>query len=524
MNLLSPGGRAGTGSPVVSIWILGDQLWMDQAALAGADPSRSVVLMVESRGRGSQRRYHQQKLVLVYSAMRHFAAALQARGWRVDYHRGEDTPVFVDALRRHVRQFQPKAIRVMQPSDWATTEALPVWSRQAGVRIETVPSNQFLVPREEFREWAGSSRHLLMENHYRRVRRQLGILVDAAGQPEGGRWNLDAENRRTVTQWKKDGSPRPAAPLREPPDAITREVIGWVEREFAGHPGRADGFWLPVDAAGARRWLAAFVEERLGRFGPYEDLMLAREPTLFHSVLSPLLNLGLLTPMECVEAAVAAWRAGRAPLESVEGFVRQVIGWREFIHGVYWLRMPGYTALNALEARRPLPAWFWTGETDLQCLRQCLRQVIDTGYNHHIQRLMVLGNFLLLAGVDPGEALGWFNEMYVDAHDWVMAANVIGMVLHADGGFMASKPYAASGAYLSRMSDYCQGCRYRPTEKSGPDACPFNPLYWDFIGRHARRFASNPRMAVMVRSWEGKSAAEKASIRAAAAKFLDGMG
>jgi len=267
------------------------------------------------------------------------------------------------------------------------------------------------------------------------------------------------------------------------------------------------------------RWLESFVATRLAGFGPWEDLMVEGEALLFHSVISPLINLGLLTPRECIEQAIAAYARGAAPLNSVEGFVRQIAGWREFINGVYWLKMPEYAGVNGLDAQRPLPDFFYTGETDMNCLRQCVTQVKATGFNHHIQRLMVLGNFLLLGGVRPAEALRWYLEMYVDAHDWVMAANVLGMVLHADGGFMATKPYAAGSGYISRMSNYCDGCRYQPKLKTGPEACPFNYLYWDFYARHEKRFARNPRIGMALKKLAKKSPAERQAIRASAEEF-----
>jgi deoxyribodipyrimidine photolyase-related protein len=361
-----------------------------------------------------------------------------------------------------------------------------------------------------------------METHYRRVRSEFGFLMEEDGQPTGGRWNFDEENRKTFRDWVKAGRPQ-AEVLPEVPDKITRDVIDLVSHEFAGNPGCAEGFWLPVDRAGALRWLDSFKRTRLEGFGPWEDLMVQNETLLFHSVISPLINIGLLTPRECIEQAEEEYRRGRAPLSSVEGFVRQIAGWREFVNGVYWLKMPEYAEVNGLEAQRALPSFFYTGETDLNCLRQCLQQVKTTGFNHHIQRLMILGNFLLLAGVRPQEALRWFNEMYVDAHDWVMAANVLGMVLHADGGFMATKPYAASSGYISKMSDYCAGCRYRPQEKTGAEACPFNYLYWDFYARHEPKFARNPRVGMMLKTLAKKSPKERAEITSSAEMFFQSL-
>ncbi len=503
-----------------TIWILGDQLSLENAALAAASPETARVLMVESKARGAVHRYHQIKLVLVYSAMRHFAAELRERGWSVDYHRLEEGVTFETAARAHYEKHQPEKFVLAEPNSFFETDALTALGRKLRVPVEFVPTTQFLLPRGDFAAWAKDSRHLLMENHYRRMRKRFGFLMTKSGEPEGGAWNFDAENRQTFTAWKKAGRPGGRAAVRETPDEISREVIALVEREFPDHPGRAADMWLPVDRAGARRWLRRFIAERLPTFGAYEDMMAEGEEVLFHSVLTPMLNLGLLTPRECVEAAIAAYEKGEAPLNSVEGFVRQIIGWREFIHGVYWLRGPEYNELNELGAERPLPAWLYTGDTSMNCLHHVVRQTLELGYNHHIQRLMVLGNFFLIAGIRPQEALRWYLEMYVDAFDWVMGPNVIGMALHADGGFMATKPYAATSTYIRKMSDYCAGCRYDPDKKTGPDACPFNYLYWNFIDHHSDRFGGNPRMKMIVNSWLKRAPRDQDTVRDSAQSFL----
>lgn len=503
-----------------TVWILEDQLSPDNAALAAADRADTVVLFIESRAHATWVRSHQQKLVLLFSAMRHFARELEAAGWRVDYHRVEDTPEFLVGLRRHVEQFHPDEIRLTEPNEFAMAAALPKFERRLGVPVRTVPSRQFLLPREDFARWAGDSPHLVMEEHYRRMRRRTGYLMTPAGGPTGGTWNLDALNRQTHRQYAASGHAQPTTPAAEPPDALTAEVIALVAREFPGHPGRARDFWLPVDRAGALRWLNNFIAERLEHFGSFEDVLAQDHPVIYHSVLSPLLNLGLLGPAECVEAALTAFEAGRAPLSSVEGFVRQVIGWREFIHGAYWHGMPGYREANFLGAERPLPAWFYTGETELNCLRQVIHQALDLGWMHHIQRLMVVGNFLLIAGISPPAALRWYLEMTVDAYDWVMVPNVLGIILYADGGFVGTKPYAAGAGYIHKMSNYCAGCRYSPLQKTGPDACPFNALYWNFHARHADVLRNNPRVNRVIAAWEGRGAAEQRTVRAAAERFL----
>lgn len=503
-----------------TIWILGDQLLPDNAALAGARKDADTLLFVESECVLRRRRYHKHCLVLLLSAQRHFAAECEADGWKIDYHRLAQGMSWETALQAHMAKHRPARILLSEPNNYDEQQAALALAGK--FPLEMLPTRQFLVPRAEFAAWARGKKSLLMENHYRRVRTEFGFLMQPDGKPVGGQWNFDAENRKTFRDWVKAGRPR--ADLRkEKPDRITREVIALVEQEFPDHPGDAESFWLPVDRAAALRWLDDFVDMRLAQFGPWEDLMVEGENVLFHSVVSPVINLGLLTPRECIAKAIAAFEAGRAPLASVEGFVRQIAGWREFVNGVYWLKMPGYSSLNALGAERPLPAFFRTGHTEMNCLRQSLSQVLATGFNHHIQRLMVLGNFLLLAGVRPHEALEWFLEMYVDAHDWVMAANVLGMVLHADGGFMATKPYAAGSGYIARMSNYCEGCRFRPDVKTGEQACPFNYLYWDFYLRHEVRFSRNPRVGMVLKTLRRKPDDERRAIADRAREFLDAL-
>lgn len=496
-------GRTAERQAMELVWILGDQLLSDHPLLPAPDPDRWVV-MVESAPRARRLRYHQQKLTLLYAAMRHYAAALKQAGHRVLYHRLEDPfpspdpPDSGAVLAAWIQQHGPQALHLLEPNDFHTQASLPALAKRLGLPLHTHPTTQFLLPRANFLAWAEGRRSVVMEQHYRRLRKELGVLLTADGQPAGGVWNTDADNRQTRAQFRKANPPVPPLPPPEA-DPVVREVASQVARLFADHPGRAADLWLPATRAGALAWLERFVRERLAAFGPWEDVTLEEEPVLFHSVLSPLLNIGLLTPMECVRAAEAAWLAGAAPLASVEGFIRQILGWREFINGMYWRHMPDYLAVNALEAHRPLPRWAYSGETDLRCVSRAIRTALALGYNHHIQRLMVLGNFFLLGGYAPQEVLRWYLEMYSDAYDWVMVPNVLGMVLYADGGWLATKPYAAGPAYLDRMGDHCARCRYNPKVKTGPEACPFQALYWSFQSRHAERFRRHPRLAMMVR-------------------------
>lgn len=479
------------------------------------------VILIESRAHGQPLAFHKQKLVLIFSAMRHFAESLRADGWQVSYLALEENHDHASGLLQCLVEQPCDEVVLMEPNSYRETQELRAACAAAKAECRMLPTVMFLVSRDEFASWAGAKKHLLMENHYRRVRAELDVLIEPDGKPVGGAWNFDIENRKTITQWRAMGPPTPPAAPTGNRDALTEAVIADVETFFPDSPGEADTFWLPVTRAESLVWLERFVTERLTSFGDFQDLMVTRERTMFHSLISPMINIGLLEPMECVRAAVSAWKNGTAPLSAVEGFVRQILGWREFVNGVYWLRMPDYASVNGLQAHRPLPSFFYTADTDLNCLKCSLQQVIDTGYNHHIQRLMILGNFLLLGGVRPQEALSWFTEMYLDAHDWVMAANVLGMALHADGGFMATKPYAGAGAYISKMSDYCKGCRYKPAVKSGKDACPFTLLYWAFYDRHQERFVRNPRTSMMVKSWLGRSSEDRATILREASEFLD---
>jgi deoxyribodipyrimidine photolyase-related protein len=494
--------------------VLGDQLDRDAAAFDGFDDERDAVLMAEAAGESTDVPSHRQRTVMFLAAMRHFALDLTRRGRRVHYvplDAADGGADLGEALRRHIDRLDPEEIVCTRPGSWGMLHMMEGWSREPRPRVEVRPDRHFFVSPDEFADWAAGRRSLVMEHFYRTQRKRLGILVDDDGRPEGGRWNLDADNRRAFR-----AAPRIRRPYRARPDAITREVIALVAERLPDLPGRLDHFGWPVTREQAQRALADFVTHRLADFGTYEDAMWTDETTVYHSRLSAALNLKLLTPMECVEPALRAYRAGTAPLNAVEGFVRQLIGWREFIRGVYWLEGPGYADRNALGHVGRLPDFFWTGETDMACMRHAIRQVLDEAYGHHIQRLMVTGNFALLAGVEPRAVTDWYLGMYADAVDWVTLPNTLGMALHADGGVVGTKPYAASGKYIDRMSNYCADCRYDLSRRTGVDACPFNTLYWDFLIRHRDRFASNHRMAMMLKHVERMSEGERVEITVSA--------
>lgn len=506
-----------------TVLILGDQLSPTNAAVQSAVKGRDRLLYIESRRTFGKLPYHRHRLMLILSAMRHDAEERRAEGWDVGYHALGDSPDTASVLERDCHEHPTTGVLLAEPNSHNERASVPSLSAKLPVPLSIIPTTQFLCGGDDFLEFSKGKKRLLMENFYRDMRKKTGILIEENGEPTGGSWNYDPENRGTVADWKKAGSPRPDALPRPIPDEITLGVARDLKIHFPDAPGSAEDFALPVTRRESLAWLDHFVENRLENFGRWQDLMLGGEPDMFHSIVSPMLNVGLLSPLECALRAERAFREGKVPLPATEGFIRQIIGWREFVNGVYWLKIPAYAGVNALSADRPLPSFFRTGDTGMNCLAEVLGETLRGGFNHHIQRLMVLGNFLLLTGVRPHEALRWFNSMYIDAHDWVMAANVLGMALHADGGFMATKPYAAGGAYIAKMSDYCSGCRYSPAVKSGPNACPFTLLYWNFFNTHQERFAMNPRTAMPVRSWRKRPEAERHEIVNEAKAFLDSL-
>ncbi|WP_420142928.1 cryptochrome/photolyase family protein [Sphingomonas sp.] len=498
--------------------VLGDQLSLGLSSLAGADPGSTVILMMEVAEETGYARHHKAKIAYILSAMRHHAEALRAEGWRVDYVPLDDPDnqgSFTGEVARAVARHAPDRIVATEAGEWRVQAMLESWETLFGLPVEICPDDRFLARHAEFDAWAEGRRELRMEYFYRSMRVRTGLLMTPEGEPEGGRWNYDTENRKPA---KADLlMPRP---LSFTPDVVTEEVLALVAARFADHPGSLDGFVYAVTRADAERQADAFFAHALPEFGPYEDAMLTGERHLWHSILSPYLNSGLLDPLDLCRRAEAEYRAGRAPLNSAEGYIRQILGWREYMRGIYWREGPDYVARNALDHRRALPAFYWSGETDLFCLRETIGQTLATAHAHHIQRLMVTGNFALLIGADPAEVHRWYLEIYLDAYEWVELPNTLGMSQFGDGGIIASKPYISSGAYIDRMSDYCGQCRYDVKQRTGPDACPFNALYWDFLARHRERFAGNQRMRGPYRNWDRFDDATQAAIRAQAAGFL----
>jgi deoxyribodipyrimidine photolyase-related protein len=501
----------------VLVPILGDQLSPAMASLADRSRDDTVVLMMELAEETTYVRHHQAKIALILSAMRHFADDLRAAGWRVDYVMLDDpanTGSFTGEVVRAVHRHGARGVQVTEPGEWRVRQMIDSWADATGLRVRIMPDTRFVCPLPDFFAWAAGRRELRMEWFYRDMRRKTGLLMDG-DQPEGGRWNLDAENRAGP-----EPGLAPPPPLHFAPDAITTTVIALVRDRFGHHFGSLDGFGWPVTRADAEALLDHFIATRLPQFGRWQDAMLAGHDTMFHALISPALNLGLLDPLDVCHKVAAAYHAGHAPLAAAEGFIRQVIGWREYVRGMYWLTMPDLAQANALAAHRPLPAFWWTGDTPMRCIAQTVRSTLDNAYAHHIQRLMIMGNFALIAGIDPAQVAEWFLAVYADAYEWVELPNVAGMALHADGGRLASKPYAASGAYIARMSDYCGDCRYNVKLKTGPDACPFNALYWHFLDRNEARLGRNPRLAQPYATWRRMSGEKRAEYVASAEAFL----
>lgn len=487
--------------------VFGDQLDGASAAFDGFDPGRDAILQMEAREEATYIRQHKRRIAFFFAAMRHFRDEQRALGRRVHYSAVDDPENrggFDGEIRRWFRALAPERLIALEPGDWRVRAMLEALRLPLEIRED----RHFLCSRDDFNRFADEQPKLVLEFFYRWMRRRLGVLIEPDGGPTGGFWNYDAENRAAFGR----KGPPPIPPTKGfPPDAVTREVLATVERLFPDSPGTLAGYDLPASREDALAALDSFVADRLPLFGRYQDAMRGGEPFLFHSRLSGPLNLHLLRPREVLDAALA--NPSGAPLNSVEGFARQVMGWREFVRGIYWRFMPDYADENALDAALPVPRFYWTGETDMRCLAEAVGHTIDHAYAHHIERLMVLGLFCLLLGVRPYEAHRWHLSMFWDAIDWVSLPNALGMSQYGDGGVIGTKPYAASGAYINRMSDHCRRCRYDPRKAAGPDACPFTTLYWDFLARHRARFESNPRMKHHYENLARKDAQELALIR-----------
>ena len=500
--------------------VLGDQLWLGNPALADFDPAQDRVLMIEAASEATHVWSHKARIAIFLSAMRHFHQQLVDRGWPCSYLKLEDELLplsFQERLAQVLIELRPETLTVCEPGEWRMLALLQDTARAAEVPLQVLPDSHFMCSREEFVQWAGPRRQLRMEYFYRQMRQRYEVLMDG-DEPAGGRWNFDADNRKGFAAAGPGPLPQP---LQFAPDAITQEVLQLVEQRFQEHPGSLASFGWPVTRAQALQALDGFIAQRLPAFGTHQDAMWTGMPWGWHALLSSSLNLHLLDPREVVKAAEQAWRAGAVPVSGVEGFIRQILGWREFIRGMYWLDMPRMAQANHFGHQRALPAWYWTGKTNMRCMQAAIGQTLEHGYAHHIQRLMVTGQFALLAEIRPQEVCDWYLAVYVDAVEWAELPNVAGMALFADGGRFTSKPYIASGQYIKRMSNYCKGCVYRPELRVGENACPVTTLYWNFLDRHESELQRNPRMLPMMRNLTRLEPPERDAIRLQAANLLD---
>lgn len=495
-------------------FVMGDQLSLSLDSLKSIDRKTDIVLMFEVQVEANYVGHHKKKLVLIFSAMRHFAKELLTLGYKVEYVKlrdSENTGSFASELQRFHEKYNFEKIYLTEPSEHRVLEMLS----SLALPLELFEDNRFLASHKDFADWAKSRQQLRMEYFYREMRKKHNILMDK-GKPEQGKWNFDSENRKF-----------PKHKLEVPsttsfvPDEITKAVIEMVQSEFDDNFGSLDNFTMAVKRSDALLVLSDFLEYRLAHFGDYQDAMIEGEPWMFHSHISFYLNIGLLSPLECIIAAEKKYQLGEVSINSVEGFIRQILGWREYIRGIYWLKMPKYKEENFLAASLSLPDFYWSGETDMNCLKQSISETKNNAYAHHIQRLMVLGNFALIYGVKPSDLNNWFLSVYADAFEWVELPNVSGMVLYADGGFLASKPYAAGGSYINKMSNYCKSCVFSVKEKTGDDACPFNYLYWDFLMNNKYKFGNNPRMAMIYRVLEKMQPEQKNAITSSSKKFRE---
>ncbi|WP_417718603.1 cryptochrome/photolyase family protein [Salipiger sp.] len=498
------------------VLVLGDQLTPGMAALKQADKARDVVVMAEVAAETDCIAHHPKKIALIFAAMRKFARRLAEDGWTVRYSQLDDTDnagSIPGELLRRAEETGASEVLATEPGDWRLIEAL----QDCPLKVRMIEDDRFFATHETFEGWAEGRKSLRMEYFYREMRRKTGYLMNGDA-PEGGQWNYDSENRKPPP----DGIDHGGA-MMFTPDETVEEVLDLVEARFSGNFGELRPFAYATDTTQARRALTHFIKNALPQFGDYQDAMLRGERHLYHSVLSPYLNIGLLTPREVCDAAAQAYAEGAAPLNAVEGFIRQILGWREYVRGMYYLQGPDYLRRNALNHQRKLPGFFWGAETRMACVAHAVDQTREDGYAHHIQRLMVTGNFSLIAGLNPQQVHEWYLASYVDAFDWVMAANTIGMTQFADGGLVASKPYVSSGNYIDRMSDYCKACHYSVKARTGEGACPFNLLYWHFLNRHRDRFENNPRMGNMYRTWDRMDETRRSTVLREAEAFLDRM-
>ncbi|MEJ6403800.1 cryptochrome/photolyase family protein [Yoonia sp. 2307UL14-13] len=498
------------------VLVLGDQLSDNLSALRKCDKDNDIVVMAEVADEASYVPHHPKKIAFLFAAMRKFAAKLECEGWQVAYTKLDDrqnTGSITGELIRRASEHDAAGVVYTEPGEWRLIEALG----DLPLKTHQLSDDRFIASHKDFEDWAEGRKALRMEYFYRDMRRKTGLLMDG-DKPEGDKWNYDHENRKPAPDQVDYGGP-----MQFTPDDTVEEVLTLVENRFGDNFGTLRPFWFATDTGQARQHLARWLTDGLPKFGDFQDAMLNDNRFLYHAIIGLYINAGLLDPLEVCQKAEQAYKDGDAPLNAVEGFIRQIIGWREYVRGIYFREGPDYTSRNGLDHTRKLPAMYWGADTKMNCIAKSVGQTRDEAYAHHIQRLMVTGNFALLAGIDPGEVHEWYLAVYADAYEWVEAPNVIGMSQFADGGIIASKPYISSGNYIHKMSDYCGSCAYKVKDKTGENACPFNLLYWHFLDRHRDRFEANPRMGNMYRVFDRMNEDRQKTVLQEAEDFLSRM-
>lgn len=501
--------------------VLADQLSETLASLQGIDPSNDIIILCEVMDEATYVKHHKKKIAFLFAAMRHFADKCRSKGYTVHYIQLDDpanTGSFTTEVKRAVEKYHPVQLILTEPGEYRILEMMQSWEQEIKIPVHIFPDTRFLATHTDFETWARGKKQLRMEFFYREMRKKYNILIDSNGGPQGGEWNYDKDNRKPL----ETGMTSPKR-ISHKKSVITQEVLQLVQENFSHHFGTLEPFHFAVTRDQAIIELNHFIQEILPHFGDYQDVMIANEPYLYHSLISSYLNAGLLLPLEICKKAEAAYHAGQAPLNAVEGFIRQILGWREYIRGIYWHFMPEYADRNTLNATCPLPDFYWTADTHMFCIAEAVRHTRDHAYSHHIQRLMITGNFALIAGLDVQQVQEWYLAVYSDAYEWVEIPNTLGMALFGDGGVVASKPYAASGKYIHRMSNYCEKCMYDPDVMTGENACPFNALYWDFLVRHEGKFRGNQRMPYVFSTWDKFGLDKQKSIQTQARITLQKM-
>lgn len=505
--------------PKKLVLILGDQLDLQSAALKGFNFETDQVLMVESVPEAQFVWSHQAKIALFLSAMRHFAQSLRELNYPICYI--ENSPLsIVEAVKETLLANGITHLVCVEPGEWRLKQELEALAKTLNLQLDLREDEHFFCSHQEFRAWAADKKELRLEYFYRLMRKKHNILIEADGNPVGGQWNFDQDNRKP---YPKAGPGMIESPLLFEPDEITKAVIDFVQEKYPEHPGSLEHFRWPVNREQALEALNYFVEYRLRNFGVFQDAMWTDTPYGWHSILSSALNIKLLNPREVIAAVLLAWKKYGLDLSTIEGFIRQILGWREFVRGMYYLDMPKMAQDNYYQHQRPLPNWYWTGQTKMACMQDAIGQTLKYGYAHHIQRLMVTGNFALLAEILPSAVCDWYLAIYVDAIEWVELPNTAGMALFANGGRFTSKPYIASGAYIKRMSNYCGSCKYKPEVRFGEQACPVTTLYWNFLIVHRAQFDGNPRTRLMTANLKKISDSDQATITAHAAVLLNNL-